>query len=738
MKGLLLLAALFLMSAASADDLDPYRLVEGCDYPASVPGFSLSAPALVPDVPVGESASGGESGALYLPLFQPRHTAAWPGNLKKLRWREGVAVDTTGQPAFESAGDRVGLLKPGATTFWTRPDLPFGAHSDGADLQRGGAGQQLMLQAQTQQGGERQVLLEPRDHQNGLLADIPPLGADVETAQELLSELGVASEQQALAALRWVRGLPVEEGDSASASASAWRLGAILHSQPAVVDYGPAPGDPGARIRRILFGTQWGFLHMLADEPDIPGREIFAYLPRSQLPNLPRLAGVGDIGVGFGYDGAGFGYGVDGSPVVLRRDLDGDGHIEPEEGDRVRVVFGLRRGGRGYQMLDISDPDGPPRLLWRIQPGEDYPQLGMSFSTPVAGRVLFEEGEREVLLFGAGYHGGRDDAGQLVGKDAGDAPDSAGNAILVVDAATGALIWRAEEGAPGGSASGARHPDMQHGVASSIAVLRDTRGLIFRAYAGDSGGNVWRLDLPPGRDPEQRARHWRVTLLARLGDAGDNSAARRFFHAPAVFRARDAAGDAFDGVVLVSGNQADPLRLDQQDYLFYLRDYQVDPAATQAPVVEASELPDIADCGLDIPLCRFGQRAGWKMALSGAGEKGLSSPHVAAGRLWFSTYLPPRSRDGCETALGRNRLYRLQLRDGAMPGDIRMLTLAPGLPASIQQVGWQAWVPAGPVPADWLPDQQPDDAGGPTLPRQLLPIPARRLLPLYWRDLDRE
>lgn len=724
-----MLGTLFLASTVGAEDLDAYRLAEGCDYPASTPGVSLAAPGLVADNLRGSSPAVPVSGVLYLPQFQARHAPTWPGNLKKLRWQGGSALDATGQPALETHGDRVGQLKMTATTLWTRPDQAFGTSPDGADLQRGGAGQQLMLlpAAEIPESSERRVLVEPREHQNGVLADIPSLQADVETARELQASLGVMTEAQALSALRWARGLPADEGDMSPP----WRLGGILHSQPVVVDYGSAPGEQGAQRRRILFGTQWGFLHMLADDADAPGREIFAYLPRGQLPRLATLAGVADFD-------SGFDHGADGSPVVLRRDVDGDGHIEPADGDRIRVVFGMRRGGRGLQMLDISNPDGPPRLLWRLRPRDAYQHLGLSFSTPRVGRVLFEEGEREVLMFGAGYHGGNDGEGNPVGKDAGDEPDPLGNAILMVDAATGTLIWQATAGMAGASAHGVSHPELRHSVPSPLGVLRNSRGLIYRAYVGDSGGNVWRLDLPPGRDPEQRARYWRVTRLARLGDAGDNSEARRFFHAPAVFRARDDSGAAFDGVVIASGNQADPLRLDEQDYLFYLRDYQVEVPATELPAVRAVDLPDIADCELDIPLCRFGQRAGWKMALQGPGEKGLSSPRVVAGRLWFTSYLPPQSRKACEPALGRSRLYRIQLRDGAASDLIRMLTLAPGLPASLQKVGWQAWVPAGPVPADWLPREQSTGSEGSALPRQLLPLDMRRLVPLYWRDLDRE
>lgn len=720
-----LLLMLLLAGPALAGDLSPYRMAADCEYPRPSPGHVLAAPGMAVD------AAG--NGALYLPLFQAGHAAAWPGNLKKLQLREGTAVDAQGLVALESQGERIGRLRPDAATLWTRAELPFGARPDGADMRLGGAGQALMLdQPQAgAEGGERRIYLEPVEQRNGEPSEVIRLAATDEMAVALRDELAVQNQEQARTALRWLMGMPtVEEG----ADEPDWRLGAILHSQPAVVDYGPAPaGGEGARIRRILFGTQWGLLHMLADEPSAPGQEIFAYLPRSQLSRLPALAGVRDTRE------VDFEYGVDGSPVVLRRDNNGDGRIDPADGDWVRVVFGLRRGGSGYQMLDISDPDGPPRLLWRLVAEGEYSHLAQGFSTPVAAKVEYEDGLREVLIMGAGYHGGRDAQGAAIGKDAGSGPDAKGNAVLVVDAASGELIWQAVGGTAAPSARQASHPAMRHSIASPVAVLRNPRGLVYRIYVGDSGGNVWRVDLPPGRDPEQRARHWGVNLLARLGGAGDNTVPRRFFHPPSVFRARDDRGVVFDGVVLASGNQADPLASGEQDYLFYLRDYSEGDASAVMSPLDPGDLPDLGACAVPGPDCPPGSWAGWKMLLEGEGEKGLSSPHVAGGQVWFTSYLPPVNPTACEPALGRNRLYRLQLENGAPAGLVRLLALAPGLPASIQQLGGWAWIPAGPLPTDALPGDQSGPGVDPADSfRQLLPVISDRPRLLYWRDLDRD
>jgi type IV pilus assembly protein PilY1 len=102
----------------------------------------------------------------------------------------------------------------------------------------------------------------------------------------------------------------------------------------------------------------------------------------------------------------------------------------------------------------------------------------------------------------------------------------------------------------------------------------DRNGVDDRAYVGDSGGKVWRIDftergrLPQG-SPASAARNWYLTLLADLGGSGDGD--RRFFHAPDVVQSRDSAGD-YDGVLLLSGNREAPLDVDVRNFAFLLKE----------------------------------------------------------------------------------------------------------------------------------------------------------------------
>src|SRR5690606_5331161 len=117
-----------------------------------------------------------------------------------------------------------------------------------------------------------------------------------------------------------------------------------------------------------------------------------------------------------------------------------------------------------------------PSMLWRIGPdglynanglvagsATQFGEMALTFSAPQAGRIRIREGgtttERSVILFGAGYNGGRDGTGTRVGKDLArgsqnllGSNDARGNAIYMVDGETGELLWKVRQGAFNASA----------------------------------------------------------------------------------------------------------------------------------------------------------------------------------------------------------------------------------------------------------------------------------------------
>lgn len=702
---------LLLAPTLAADDIDIYRppaqaLSGDCT--------GLTASLVAGSIPVGKAGGGQALRDIYFNLFQPDAGVSWRGNIKKLQ-RIAPAVSATASDGLATAGIIAqapltdppvaaispidGQILPDALTFWTDPagadvlafDPGLGEvpGRDGRSVTRGGAGQQVpgflsgSPGAHNDEPGARQLFTLAAE----VTAQLLPLNATLSSLARLGPVLdptyGMSGEQQ-LAVLRWVRGLDSLDADSDGdyLEARHWLLADAPHSRPLAISYGARPGT-GYRADnpdiRVFFGGNDGFFHMLRNtDPDIgaseSGREAWAFIPPSLLRAQADLAMQATPAAGVHQ------YGLDGEPVAYIFDRDRDGVIDDTQGDRVWVYIGQRRGGSSLFAFDMSNPD-QPRYKWRI--GQDTPgfgQLALTFSTPRIARLdLGEAAPTPVLIFAGGYHGGWNGE-ERVGKDAGDKADTSGNAVYVVHADTGALLWRAV--GPGHEPLARAGddllfvPDLTDSIPSPLTVIdADRNGVEDRAYVGDSGGKVWRLDLDEHRQLELAPGaavfgRWRLRLLASLGGTG--TADRRFFHAPDVVQSRDALGD-YDGVVIASGNRAAPTETGVQDYAYLLKDRGTAGATAPdgaPPVVALTQvqLADVGDsCRVEEPSgCGTGElSAGWKLALRGSGEKGLSTPVVSNGSIVFTSYVPAASNgQACSLPLGRSRTYKLALRDG--------------------------------------------------------------------------
>ncbi len=708
--------------------------------------FSLvsRAGSLVSGVGPSRSRASGEiSRDLYLGLFEARPRLGWRGNLKKLRLVAGAGmdaragledvpaargeiVDSLGEAGLEQEGPMRGQIRARAVTFWTDvealPPLSPGAAgvpgADGAAVARGGAGQRIpgLLPGSGTVGdrnsaGSRQLFTEGASG-----ADLLPLQADLPTAVELAPWLDTDDPLEALALLRWARGW--EEGADPP-RARDWLLGEVLHSRPLAINYGAVgAGYTSANPNiRIVFGSGDGFLHIL-ENTDAggreSGREVYGFIPRELLGNLrPRRDNA--------LPATDLRYGVDGSPVALLRDRDGDGNLRVEDGDEALVYVGLRRGGSSYYALNVSDPLRPPQLQWIVSrtQGGDFDDLGLSFSTPVLGKVKYGGSSRDVLVFGGGY------------RNDGDSPggQALGNAIYIVDARSGELVWKAVRGATGTRSNRHyAHAELRDSIPAGVAALTDAGGHLHRLYVGDTGGRIWRVDLPPGDAADHRAEHWSISLFAQLG--GDGADDRRFFHAAELVQTRSERGQAVDGVLISSGNRADPAAIGVENYHFYLPDYLTtsgDPAVLQREPVQLAALTDRTGCDGDtLTSCDEAPIRGWRVALRAPGEKGLAKPVVDAGRVFMTSFTP--SPDPCGAVVGHGTLYAMALADAAaLAGGRRDHALGDGIPGEMLRFGDHILLPSGGVDV-------PGEEDGTLLPGPLQRALAPRLVQVYWRQ----
>lgn len=747
--------------------------------------ISVSSTFVAASVPVNVFNQSKSLDNLFVALFQAEETMRWPGNLKKLKLadtydpndpndpngRDGVfdeIVDVNGNPGFESTGDNRGRITFDAVTFWTDVDtLPPGdgetvpVDADGREVARGGGGQKIDGFADYD-GNDyfigdtnsddaingytpRQVFVEPSAYVNGNRTAFTAFNATDAMAASLKTLLDPndpdITDDEALDLIKWGRGQDVANN---SADARSWILADAIHSRPFALNYGTAGGHSEENPNiRLFMGTGDGLFHIIENtdsDGNETGREVFAFYPREMLKNI-KLRMDNNI------TALKMQYGVDGEPVVYTKDRNKDGTIDHAAGDKAYVFFGLRRGGKSYYALDVSDPDDT-RMLWKISKtdGGDFDELGMTFSTPVVGTVRYDETEVDVLVFAGGYDGGwNDDYTARIGKDLDDSDDSEGNAIYIVNLHTGELVWKAVNGSTGNSSNTSyEHAGLVDSIPSGVTVLENLNGNIHRIYVGDTGGAIWRVDLPEGdgSSDSHRQDSWFITKLAELGTDGATTD-RRFFHAPDIVETFDGSG-TFDGILIESGDRADPNEKLVDNYLFYIKDRKIvtgdatvkaenDVANPPGRIVfdsaEANGLLDQTDCvtGAEDGCDAFPLN-GWKIALERDGEKGLSTPLVDAGRVFFTTFRPG-SVGTCEPSEGQGSIYLVNLADGtAVANNQRIYDIGPGIPPGAILIGDVILLPGGGIDIYDLDGDGIRDIS--KLPQSL----SKTLYQIYWRE----
>ena len=600
--------------------------------------------------------------SVYYATFQPKRGARWQGNLKKYKIKGEQQVGKNGNAAIDAS---TGNFSPDVTSFWS-------VQKDGDQLEEGGVAD--MLRKKTSRviysdigGGQGDSLAL------FTLAKLTSSSNFYKSASALAIQLTV-NENDIEEHIKWAQGIDVddEDGDGITTDMRRDVFGDPLHSKPLVINYGD-------KIH-ILVGTNAGALHMFQDGGDQVD-ETWAFMPKEFFPNIKTLRknSPSDNKV----------YGVDGNITSYIDDKDGDGIIE--SGDKVWIFFGLRRGGNTYYGLDISNPNSPS-LLWRINGSTSgFKELGQTWSQPkVAYSKLNIVGgaAKPVLFFGGGYDISKDNKG--VGRK-----DNIGRAIYMVDAKTGTLKWSMAE------SNATTYFAGQHSIPSSIATLdSDGDGLVDRLYTGDTGGHVWRIDMPSnnptGADP------WTVLELASLSE-GTSLTDRRFFSEPAIVRTfisetlesnvKSESGNVvtttshqeipYDAILLGSGDRSNPLGTDTNDMFFMIKDKYIvtqsfnhDSAFTMPETITKAELFDITDNPIenennDNQLTKLkvdlSSASGWFFNLTQSGEKNTASAIVINNTVYFTSFTPPnltQNNLSCNISSGQGWLYAVDLASG--------------------------------------------------------------------------
>jgi type IV pilus assembly protein PilY1 len=215
-------------------------------------------------------------------------------------------------------------------------------------------------------------------------------------------------------------------------------------------------GGPG-RTPLIWVGSNGGMLHAFNADT---GVEVFAYVPRSIIRNLPELTKPD-------YKHR---YFVDGVPAS------GDAYIAPNgvgsASWRTVVIGSLGAGGRSVFAIDATDPAtlGAGNIMWELDAtslsSSSYQYLGHVFGPAFTARA---KNGKWVAVFGNGPES-----------------DNQRAALFIVDLETGNPIRIIDTG-DGDSSN-------PNGLSTPAPVF-DANQQLIGVYAGDLRGNLWKFDL---------------------------------------------------------------------------------------------------------------------------------------------------------------------------------------------------------------------------------------------------
>jgi len=279
--------------------------------------------------------------------------------------------------------------------------------------------------------------------------------------------VGAATDAERDDIVNFIRGVDVldEDGDPLTTERP-WKLGDIFHSTPVLVsppflplqdagyDAFKADSVVASRPSVLIVGANDGMLHAFRESD---GVELWAWVPEHVFLNLKDLL----------VSGGEHPYLVDASPVAADIKIDGTW--------KTIVMFGLRRGGKNYYALDITDTTDPT-LLWEF----NDTNLGETWSEPAIGKIKWSDGsDKYVAFFGGGY-----DTFQN---------NRSGKAFFMIDLATGQKLWEYSFDGNASSTQDDRYMDFSL-AGNPTAVDLDLDGYIDRVYIGDVGGQLWKFE----------------------------------------------------------------------------------------------------------------------------------------------------------------------------------------------------------------------------------------------------
>jgi len=623
-------------------------------------------------LPVSVNIKGTNENQIYMGIFRPSQQPRWAGNLKLYQ----IGIDSiTGKPILVDAeGDAAedtgtGFIETLARSFWTAsstywtniPTLSVSRGSettspsddpDGKEVERGGVAQGLREYV----GTNRTVYtctgtcssLEDFNTSNNNLA---------------FADFNAADATEMNSIINWSKGIDLEDADNDDDDDTTDIRpnvhGDVIHSQPVVINYGGSKGP------YVFYGSNDGMFHAVkggivektVDSSSKDGEEIWAFTAPEHFPQLKVL--YDNLTLTGGFDNKPYFFdGSVGSYVVY------DGNNEVSS---AIIYLTARRGGELLYALDVTDPEAPLIKWHKSSADNGYSELGQTWSKPVVTKLKVGTDDKIVLMMGLGYDPDVDDGPSVTRTQ--------GRGVIIIDALTGEDIWQVTSGSvssPSGTVLS--EANMTFSVPSDLAVVdRDGNGYSDRAYFGDTGGQLWRLDIGSATLGD-----WKATRLFKFA-----TSSQRFLNTPDVVESPEGN---YDMIIIGSGNREKPVDTSVQNHMVFYRDYDQSTTSTSTTTLTLGDLAaattvvsgstEAFDPDTDISSnSKF--LKGWYLALE-SGEKVVTSALTTNQVATFATNLPGQN-DAC-TDLGEARIYKINPFSvlGKAPGEKNYVTVEGG------------------------------------------------------------
>ncbi len=318
----------------------------------------------------------------------------------------------------------------------------------------------------------------------------------------------------------------------------------------------------------------------------------------------------------------------------------------------------------GYHALSLNDSLNPT-YMWHIDFADDTaraakaPYLGDPWSKMMVGRVRIKvngvEKEKWVGFIGAGYNGADCSGGGTC--------DRRGKGFFVIDLSSGQVLW---------SYTLADNSSMKYSMPAAPAIVdTDNDGFIDTAYIGDLGGNMWRFKFCRATDTNCGASGATTNWSGGMFFDSASGNIRPIYTMAAL--AKDPNGILW--VYWGTGDKVDPTASNAQEHFYGVKD--IDRTSTYS----ISNIDNITTASGTYD--GSSSRVGYRILLTGSGQKILADPTIFGGVVYFTSYTPPSGNDPCEQG-GTASLNAINYATGggALAAGARSMTIGSGIPTA--------------------------------------------------------